>query len=229
MPMFETKLTGIEEAKKLLSPELFRRALKKTVFNVSHDARKDCVDEMKKLFDQPTPWILRGVTARVHDLEADIGFEEFPIGKSPADVIRPHIKGGSRGLKRSEKHLRNTYWVPGQAVRLNKYGNIRGGLITQILSSLGKFPEVGYMMNITATSRRRNKKPRNFFIVGPGNKGLHAGVWERTSSGRVKPILMFIGSPSYRPRFSFFDIVRKAIGRNIQRRFDEAVREVGVR
>ncbi len=225
MPFAEFKLTGIEEAKKLVSSALHRAALSKAVFNTSHDARKATIDEMKEVFDRPTPYVIRGVKAKVQGLEADIGFEEFPVGKSPAEIVYPHVEGGGRPMKRSEKYLR-TYWVPGKGATLNQYGNIPGSMITQILSQLGKFPEVGYLANITARSKKRKKgRIRNFFIVGPGNTGLRPGIWERISGGRVKPILIFVQNPTYHKRFRFYDVVKKIIEHNIQKRYDEALRE----
>ena len=124
-------------------------------------------------------------------------------------------------MKPSERKLR-AHWVPGSGARLNQYGNISGGQMTQLLSVLKLFPEVGYLANITPGSRKRNKKPRNYFLVGWENKGLRAGVWERMTSGRVKPILIFIKNPSYYARFKFYDVVRRSINKNVNRRFAEA-------
>jgi hypothetical protein len=219
------QITGMEEAKKLVSSALHKAALSKAVFNTAHDARKAAIDEMGRVLDRPTPYMTRGLIVRGQGLEVNIGFELFPVGKSPAEIIYPHVEGGGRSMKRSETYLRS-YWTPGKGVKINQYGNIPGSLITQILSQLGKFPEVGYLANVTARSKKRKAgRIRNFFIVGPGNKGLHAGVWERLSGGRVKPILIFIDSPSYKKRFKFYEVVKRTIERNIQRRYDEALNE----
>jgi hypothetical protein len=235
MAMFEFKLEGIEEAKKLVSSKLHKGALSLAVFRTAHNAKQAVIEEMKEVFDRPTPFILGGVRvshknydptglSALIDLQGTSGKREFT---SAEDILRPHIEGGSRRKKSSEQYLRS-YWVPGQGVQLNKYGNIPGSLITQILSYFRKFPEVGYKANITPVSERRKKKKgklRNFFIVGPGNKGLHTGVWERLKSGRVKPILIFIQNPKYHKRFNFHRVVARAIERNMQRRYDEALRE----
>ncbi len=220
---FQFEMKGFEEAKKILSSALMKKVLGNTVFNTSQDARKDLVEEIKVIFDRPTPFIVRGVRVLYNrnDISSDIGFENFPIGKSPADIIRPHVEGGIRPMKRSEKYLRS-YWVPGGGARLDKYGNISAGQVTQVLSSLGRLPEVGYTANITGRSRKRNTKPRNYFVVGPGNKGLHPGVWERLSNQRVRPILIFVGAPQYYKRLKFHDIVKRSIQKNVHGRFDDA-------
>ncbi len=159
-------------------------------------------------------------------IEAFIGIEwSASEGRSPAAILAPHIEGGTRKMKRSEQLLRS-YWVPGRGVTLNQYGNISGSLLTQMLSYLGKFPEVGYMANITDRSRKRKGgRLRTFFVVGPGNPGLHAGVWERKPGGKVKPILIFINNPKYGKRFRFYDVIKKAIVRHMQSRYDDALNQ----
>ncbi len=225
MPFAEMKLKGIEEAKRLVSPALHKAALSKAVFNTLQDARKEEINEMKEIFDRPTPFILRGLKVKVQGLEGDMGFETFPVGRSPSDIIAVHVEGGDRPMKRSEKYLRS-YWIPGAGATVNQYGNVPGTLMSQILSYLGKFPEVGYKANITARSRKRKGgRLRTFFVVGPGNPGLHAGVWERKAGGKVKPILIFINNPKYGKRFRFYDVARKVILRNMQNRYNDALNE----
>jgi hypothetical protein len=98
-----------------------------------------------------------------------------------------------------------------------------GAAITQILSALKAFPEVGYMANVTGRSKKRNRKPRNFFMIRNPGSHLRPGVYEKLSSGAIKPILIFINNPQYTIRLRFFDVIEKAISKNIQRRFNDAV------
>lgn len=239
MAMFEMQLTGIKEAKTMLSKELFHKVLSKTVGDTAYDARKDLTDELKKTFDRPTPFITRSVMVihKKYDpsgLSALIGF--FGTGgkrRGPEDVLEPHIKGGERKMKPSEERLYN-YWIPGNVIKLNKYGNISGGLMTQILSYLRLLSSgVGYMGNLTTESwerkkkikdkAKREKKLRKFFIVGWHNRtGKAAGVWEKLSNGKIRPILLFIRNPRYRKRLDFFGIIQRSINKNIQREFNNA-------
>lgn len=225
MALMEFKLEGIEEAKKLLSKERIRKVLLDTINDTARlDVKPAIQDEMKKVFDRPTPYTLNSVYTRLNssDMSVDIGLKEWGgKGTAAAEYLKPQIFGGARPMKRSEKHLGN-YYVPGAGARLNQYGNIPGSQITQILSALKALPEVGYMANVTERSRKRNKKIRNYFIIRNPGKGLRPGVYERTSSGKVKPILIFIGSPSYQVRLRWFDVIRDSFFKHVQHRFSQS-------
>jgi hypothetical protein len=171
----EFTLTGIEEIKKMLSKERLRKVLLDTINDTARlDVKPAIQNEMKRVFDRPTPYTLNSVYTKLHpaDMSVDIGLKEWGgKGTAASEYLKPQIFGGSRKMKRSERHL-GSYYVPGAGARRNKYGNISGSQITQILSALKALPEVGYMANVTERSRRRNKKPRNFFMVKNPGKGL---------------------------------------------------------
>ncbi len=225
MLKMEIELKGLEEIKKLLSPERLKRALLDTINDTAYlDVKPAIQKEMKEVFDRPTPYTLNSVYTRLNkqDMSVDIGLKEWGGKGTPAsEYLKPQIFGGGRSMKRSEKYL-GSYYVPGAGARLNQYGNISGAQITQILSALKAFPEVGYMANITPGSRRRNRKPRNFFMIRNPSGHLRPGVYERKGSGRIKPILIFIGSPHYTIRLRLFEIIKKAVNENIQKRFGQA-------
>jgi hypothetical protein len=58
-------------------------------------------------------------------------------------------------------------------------------------------------------------------VKNPG-KGLRPGVYERMASGKVKPILIFIRSPSYQVRLRWFDVIRDSFFKHVQRRFSQS-------
>lgn len=223
---FKFQIEGIDEAKKLVSPDLLKKILRKTINQTAQDAKAELKEEMKRVFDNPTPFTLNSVYTRSdpQELSVRIGLKEWAgKGTSAAEYLKPQILGGPRPMKRSEKLLGNFY-VPGTGAKLNQYGNIPPSLITQVISAVGRFKEVGFLMNVTAGSRKRNRKPRNFFMVGKNNKGLHAGVWERKANNQVKPILIFVDQPTYSPRFDFFGVVKKTVAQRLTPNFDEALR-----
>ena len=89
-------------------------------------------------------------------------------------------------MKPSEQRL-GRYFVPGTGAKMDKYGNMQGGQITQILSRLGRFGDVsGYNMNQTTASiakRTKGKKSLEYFIVTQRRGGLAPGVYQRIQSG----------------------------------------------
>ena len=217
-------LEGLDSIKKLLSPEKLKKVLGQTINDTARlDVKKDLQDEMKKVFDRPTPYTLNSIYTRYNsaDLSVEIGLKEWGgKGGSAAQYLQPQIFGGGRPKKRSEQYL-GSYYVPGAGARLNAYGNMSGSQITQILSALKALPEGGYLANITPRSKQRNRKPRNFFMIRSSGKGLRPGVYEKMASGAVKPILIFIRQPSYSIRLRWFEVIEASVAKNVQKRFSE--------
>lgn len=218
------EISGLDEVKKLLSKERIKKVLVNSINDTARlDAKPAIVNEMKKSFDRPTPFTLNSVYTRLNSAEmsVEIGLKEWGGKGTPAsEYLQPQIFGGSRPMKRSERHL-GSYYIPGSGARLNQYGNIPASQLTQILSALGAFPEVGYAMNVTTGSRKRNKKPRNFFMIRHPGHGLHPGVYEKMANGSVKGILIYIGPPTYEIKLKWFEVIQAAFFNNIQRRFNE--------
>jgi len=221
------KVKGIEKARKLVSLDLIKKVLIKAVNQTGQDCKAELKEEMNRVFDRATPYTLNSIYTKLDPKEISVssGIKEWAGKGTPASTyLKPQIFGGPREVKRSERLLGNFY-VPGSGAKLNKYGNIPASLITQVISAVGRFQEVGFMMNVTVRSRRRNKKPRNFFMVGRNNQGLRPGVWERMSQGRVRPILVFIDQPSYTKRFDFFGVIKRTVSRRLDPNFNEALKK----
>jgi hypothetical protein len=106
-------------------------------------------------------------------------------GKGLDEYMLPNIEGGKRTMKPSEQRL-GRFYVPGAGAKLDRYGNMKGGQITQILSRLGRFGDVaGYDMNQTARSRARRSgasKATEYFILTQPRGGLKPGIYQRTES-----------------------------------------------
>ncbi|EOF5361222.1 hypothetical protein ACK1QH_004440 [Salmonella enterica] len=146
-------------------------------------------DEISRVFDNPTPWILNStyiLAAKKSDPKAVVYAREW--GGTPAPTtLTPQIEGGERQYKRSEGALRaggylpNGWQVaPGPGAKRDKYGNINRGQLQQVLSSLRVQRDVH--------QNRRQGKPTEFFVIRPGTSNpLQPGVWQRV--GR-RPSLM---------------------------------------
>ena len=173
------------------------------------------VHDMPNYLDRPTPYTIKSVyrtLATKDNLRTTVGIDDEAFkGIPPSKFLRAQIFGGARNAKRSEKALRHKgllkadqYIVPGAGVRLDRYGNITAGTMTQILSVLQA--GVDPTQYQTRTSRTKNRTPRAYFVGRPGGKPL--GVWERYGAGarRVRPILLFVSQPQYQKRLPFFEI-----------------------
>ena len=219
----EFKLEGIEEAKKMVSSNLLRSILEKALNETVADVKRAEVEEMKRIFDRPTPFVLNSLyiwRANRTNLEASLNVKDRAV-----KILAPHIYGGGREQKRSEKWLRAPYWIPGQGARFNKYGNISPGQVTQILSATGVHPDP--YARTTARSRKRNKAMPNYFVARH-MPHLQPGIYQRMSGGKIKPVLIFVQNVNYPVRFNFFEVAEKTVAkvwnRNFSAAFDAAFR-----
>lgn len=257
------KITGMEELKKGLSDlaqKEFPYAMAKSLTRTAQDVQTAEVEEMKRVFDRPTPWTLNSVyivPAKKDNLMATVWLKDDAtyinyagavaggnVGKSgtPASkFLWPEIFGGDRHLKRFEKALQyagilppGMYCVPGQGAELDAYGNIKSGLIIQLISYFKGFADVGYKANITeegkAKLKRGTKKKRGYeyFAVTKTGAHLKPGIYRRVGfawGSAIKPILMFVRKPSYRPRLDFFGVGNKVGEQMLPRNFDLALED----
>ena len=102
-------------------------------------------------------------------------------------------------------------------------GNLRGTFLRSLLSYLGTFAEVGYFGNMkkrakakfegaraysnARTRQQHQERDQRFFVVLPGRaktRHLAPGIWAArgTHGADLRPVLMFVRTPSYRPRLS---------------------------
>lgn len=242
----ETKLTRLERQ---VLPAARVRAINWAAF----DARQTAQKLLPLVFDQPTPFTVRSPRYSKATVQSPVG-EIFildqppPKGTAPATYLQAHVTGGRRAQKRGEAMLarrgvlgRDEGYVPGKAVRLDRFGNIPRGRMTQILSGAGLLEESGSLGNVTARSvkrgPRRSKDPRTrYFVPNPATRNrLPRGVYERYGAGgrRIRPVLLFVKLPNYSRRFDFEGAMRQDITRRMPEAFRRALayelRRAGIR
>lgn len=198
--------------------------------------RRAIVNEMQKVFDRPTAFTRNSlyVTPSTKDkLEAVVWLkDEYSVGNqgTPATkYLGPEIFGGSRHAKSHEKRLRDKgmlgtamFAVPAQGAEglLNRYGNMNGGLIKQMMSSLQINRDIGYQSNETVKSRKRKSKRSRYFVIG-GDTPL--GIGSRSTGGSLQPVLWFVRAPNYKPRLDFFGIGQKVIDEHLDKELVKAM------
>ena len=228
-------------------------ALNKTV----DQGRVEVQLQMARSFDRPTPWVVNSVRtyrATKTNLVATVGFKDrnsfdFRGEDTWRTMIAPHVLGVKRHFKQMEARLLKMGLipagynaVPGAAAKLDSYGNMSQGQISQLLNVLGTYNESGYNTAGNAKGRARLAKgnvKKNIFgfvyWVNPvgsiKNKHLQPGVYQRVSTpwgSSLKPILIFVKQANYKIRLDFFGIVQKVVDRdftsNFNEAFDQAVR-----
>lgn len=200
--------------------------------------------EIRDVFDRPTPYIKNSIFVKPsnkRNLNAIVGIKDMAIKGNPATkILKAEIGGGSRRLKRYEVLLRSTgnlpsgyYTVPGQAAKIDQYGNIARSQITQILSYFKSFPEAGYKANATDVTKARlaksTKSRRGFeyFIGKVGDKGT-LGIWQRVKSNfgtSIRPVLIYVRSNNYDPIFDFEFVATNTVRKEFANEFDNAINQ----
>lgn len=171
-------------------------------------------------------------------------------GVDPQKILLAEVEGGPRRDKRSEKLLRSAGILPAgyqTAIPREHFpgsddgrGNLRGPFMVQLISYFQAFGEQGYRANMT--DKRKSKlanrgvsangyKTINGFVYfvaygrlrsGPTSH-LAPGIWAKSGihGSNVKPVLMFVRSPSYAPRLSLEKIIQK---NQLQAEFEKRMR-----
>ena len=227
-------------------PFMFRYAASAALNDTAFDVRARWKEQMKRVFNNPRPYAFNSGRvmrkANKNSLEVLVGLEDSGgKGTAPDKFLAPQIYGGGRSQKRFEKAIlrkfprfgADTYFVPAKNNRsiLDKYGDLRGGFVTRMLSHLSAFGEQGYKSNI-----KDPKKSLFFPIYQKGDFGnLPPGIYKRDSIGsqNFEAVLIAVRRPQYRKRFHYFEAVRKSIrvkfmpsfSRVFQRRAAKQVRE----
>jgi len=202
----------------------------------ANDVKAAEIKKMKRVFNKPTKTTLNSVIIRYAkkiSLWATVKIKDKPFsggGAAVKDYLGPQIHAGERKRKGSEMRLQSSfkmtkgrYIVPGQGMKLNKFGNIPKGKMTQIMSAVGGHHDT--RQNVTARSKKLNKNVRDYFVVKKGNprvQHLHPGIYRRI--GRtIRPMLLYVKKPRYFVRFRFFHIADTVIGKKLVNNFNKAL------
>lgn len=224
-----------------------RFAMVVALTRTAQDGRDAEVREIQRAVDRPTPYSLNAVYvqgATPARPEAAFGlkdnFEVRAAGTPPVNYLGPNIEGGQRRLKGMEKLLQRSgampngwHVVPGQAARLDAYGNVSRGQVIQVLSQLRLQLTAGYDRNLplrarpgkdgllTPEQKRINAGRRRafvraggqFFVVKAGGKrGVQPGIYQRQVLGKKvhgparrfpKAVFIFVSRTTYRRRIDW--------------------------
>lgn len=191
--------------------------------------------QLSVIFDRPNSYTLNSLSVKFstkNNLVARVEHKDFSGKGTPASkYLMPEIEGGAtRTQKRSEVVLSNlagmpgAFWVPAPGAPLDGYGNIRGSLITQILSAVGGLSNVGYQGNRTASSAKRKGAQLKQYVLMPKNnpRGIAPGVYQRKASQLV-PILFFVDHVTYKPIYDMEGIVNRVVEAEFDRQFSAAM------
>jgi hypothetical protein len=239
-----SELRKLKNAAKMLRaiPGVLQSTVKYALSDTVDDLHLRATREMDAVFDRPTPYMKRGIKKikpgmgsagrpamrqggfsgpKVTSGQAGIYFEEFGGSTSPADVIRPHVKGGGRHMKASEKRLQayarhKSYLMPTKNMPRDQYGNVAGSRMSQILFELNTFDSA---RNDPSKKKRVRRKTREYFIYKPARAGYPVGIAERTSERSFRLLFRFTKRPQYKRRYAFHEFSNRQAMASLPRHF----------
>lgn len=240
-------VSGLDAVKKAMQ-ELPKKAKYAAVkaMNVSMEwAATDVRRDMRRVFDRPTPWVLNSLRikyAKVKTMYAELAFKDINSVDNARTMVFPHVEGGKRGYKAMEARLKaigllpaGYNVVPGEAAKIDAYGNMDRGQISQVLNVLGAYTESGYnKANIKTVQRlaKGNAKKNIYGFVywvnrvgAQQKKHLPPGVYQRVTTAfgtSLKPILIFVKQANYKKTLDFYGTVKKTVDKRFGPEFDKA-------
>jgi hypothetical protein len=179
------------------------------------------VDEMRRVFDNPTKFTLNSVFMRPAtdaDQTVTIWLKDFaPKGTPASKYLSPQIFGGFQNQKRSEKILMRAgvmrsdqTWIPGEGAKVDQFGNINRAQLVQILSDIQVFGEQGYRAN------RNPTKTAKYFVLKRGS--VNIAIMDAQTK---KAVLVFTKSiPEHKERFDFFGVANATFDRHFSRNYE---------
>lgn len=202
--------------------------------------------EIRDVFDRPTPFIQNSVfikPSNKRNLTSKVGLKEFASKGNPATkILAAEIAGGSRRLKRYEVALKRVgalpdgyYTVPGEAAKIDQYGNIARAQVIQMLAYFKAFPEAGYKANATDATKAKLAKGSkkkfgvSYFVGRPKGGKSPLGIWMRVYSSfgtAVRPIMIFVQHAQYQPIFDFKFVAENTVNKEFDVEFRRAFNEV---
>ncbi len=232
------------ELELLARPDRMSKALSTALTRTAKAAQLEIQQAMPRVFDRPTPFTIKSVMiqpATAQTLMARVFIrDEATKGTPPIKYLSPQAHGGDRRQKRFERQLAQAgllppgmFAVPGEAAKLDAYGNWDRGQIVQVISYLKAFGEQGYRANMSDKRKQafsRKNGGVEYFVGRQAGGRKTLGIWARYRFGAgsaIKPIALFVRAPRYKAKFDFEklanDVAVLELPVQVRRAVDEAL------
>lgn len=252
--MADVRVTGLTELRakfRQFSDRRFAAAVATGLTRVGQQAKQGLKDEMGRSLDRPTPYALNSLYLTPATAERQVARVWFKddtatsnAGTPATRFMVPQVYGGPRRLKRYEHALQiagalpsGWFTVAGQGAKLDGFGNVSKGQIVQILSQLRITLVAGSNRNLSTDGRKQanalKRAGGRFFVVPPGAR-IQPGIYQREFIGRtITPVLIFVRSVAYQPRFDFprvsTEIITRALPVELTRSLNEHIERLAAR
>jgi hypothetical protein len=223
------------------TPEMIRKAVVGALSDTVDDLYTRQELEMKSVFNKPSPYILRGLKksypggregqssrARFGQgvLRAGTYFEYFGGTGSPESIVKPHVFGGQRPRKASERRLQDRVALLGgqDTVQGRNYprgsgGDINGARYSEMLAAVGALSETARAA--MPKGKQRDRKNISFFVMK--REGVPIGIAERRGKD-VKIMLVNTRKKAvYKKRYDYFGVGQKQVAYSLPLHFNRII------
>jgi hypothetical protein len=223
------------------TPDMIRKAVVGALSDTVDDLATRQDMEMKAVFDRPSQYVLKGLKknypggregqsnrARFGQgvLKAGTYFEYFGGTGSPESIVKPHVFGGQRSRKSSEKRLQGMVallggqdTVQGRDYPRGSGGDINGSRYSEMLAAVGALSETA--RSAMPKGKQRNRKGVSFFVMK--RDGVPIGIAER----RGKDVrIMLVNTKKktvYKKRYDYFGVGRKQVAYSLPLHFNRII------
>lgn len=235
----DNMMKNISELQKVQLPFAASLALN----TMTKDIREDLRDRMKGTFENPVPFTLNSLFVSMSNkdnLTSVVGLKEFATKGNPASkYLLPHIQGGPAYYHRFQKSLRyagilapNEYAIPTQSdnLQLNRYGNVRPSMYTEILYSLRAYRDTSSHAYMKRSGIKRAKRSYTARTTGAHNAsdtrnfypGIYLNDW-RAREDKESALFWFVRRPPrYQAKYPLSNIAEDFANNNFNKYFGRA-------
>jgi hypothetical protein len=212
-------------------------AIANAMTGTAQQAKRTLQERLPRYIDRPRPATINAVFTypkRVspQQLEVELGLADYQARR-----IGAIFTGGPRPAKRSEQQLRNRGIIPGGAFivptgvrpRLDRFGGLRGGDVTAMLSRVRGFGFGNEYANRSDSKRSKAARRQTdyFAAVMPTAKGRKLAIYARAGRkqrGYVTAFYVISQAPSYRKQVPAQTILSDAFRTHFQYELAKAIR-----
>lgn len=213
------------------TPDIIRKAVTGALSETVDDLHTRQKLEMKQVFNNPTPYIMNGIKKRYPGgkmgqgvMKAGTYFEYFPVGKSPEDIVKPHVFGGNRRHKKSERRISGLgfnpggYTIMGSEYPKNNSGDIPGARYTQMLHQLGALSQ--FARQAMPKNKQKDRKGTSYYVIRRGDVPIAIG--ERNGAS-TRIMLVFARNVNYQKRYDYFGVGERQVAYSLPLHFNRIV------
>jgi hypothetical protein len=228
------------------TPDMIRRAVVGALSDTVDDLATRQDMEMKAVFDRPSQYVLKGLKknypggregqsnrARFGQgvLRAGTFFEFSKPTGSPESIVMPHVFGGQRSHKASEKRLhervlslRSQDTVQGRNYPRGSGGDINGARYSEMLAAIGALSETA--RKAMPKGKQKDRKGVSFFAMVPKG-GQRGDVPMLIAERRGKDVrIMLVNTKRrtvYKKRYDYFGVGKKQVAYSLPLHFNRII------